>query len=104
MLSFINDEFTIVKLIGSKNAVDSINVDVIAFQGDAASRDSLLDALNSGLAFEEALKRPGVAGGQADIGRLSLQLPTTRLRIASSAQVATTSLPIRWEPTPASSA
>nr|WP_303633109.1 SurA N-terminal domain-containing protein [uncultured Muribaculum sp.] len=80
MLSFINDEFTIVKLIGSKNAVDSINVDVIAFQGDAASRDSLLDALNSGLAFEEALKRPGVAGGQADIWQTLASAPDNEVK------------------------
>lgn len=80
MLSFINDEFTIVKLIGSKNAVDSINVDVIAFQGDAASRDSLLEALNSGLAFEEALKRPGVAGGQADIWQTLAAAPDNKVK------------------------
>ncbi|MEZ3523101.1 SurA N-terminal domain-containing protein, partial [Muribaculum sp.] len=80
MLSFINDEFTIVKLIGSKNAIDSINVDVIAFQGDAASRDSLLTALNSGLAFEEALKRPGVAGGQADIWQTLASAPDNEVK------------------------
>lgn len=73
MISFINDEYTIAKLIGKKNMVDSINVDIVAYQGDAAGRDSVLTALNSGKPFDEVLAMPGVQGGQADVwNRLSL--------------------------------
>lgn len=80
MLSFINDEFTIAKLIGRKTAVDSINVDIIAYQGDAAGRDSLLAALNSGTPFDEALKMPGVAGGQADLWNTIASTPDNELK------------------------
>lgn len=80
MLSFINDEYTIAKLLGKKMAVDSINIDFIAYQGDAAGRDSLLAALNSGVAFEEALKMPGVAGGQADVWNSFASAPDNELK------------------------
>ncbi len=80
MLSFINDEYTLAKLLGKKIAVDSINVDVIAYQGDAAGRDSLLAALNAGIAFDEALKMPGVAGGQAGIWNSLASAPDNELK------------------------
>lgn len=66
-ISYINDEFTIAKLIDSKMAVDSINVDLIAYQGDAAGRDSLLIALNSGKAFTEVSAMPGVVNAVEDL-------------------------------------
>ncbi len=80
MLSFINDEFTIAKNLGKKVAVDSINVDLVAYQGDAAGRDSLLAALNSGTPFEEALKMPGVVGGQADVWNTIASTPDNELK------------------------
>lgn len=80
MLSFINDEFTIAKVLGKKVAVDSINVDLVAYQGDAAGRDSLLAALNSGTPFEEALKMPGVVGGQADVWNTIASSPDNELK------------------------
>lgn len=80
MLSFINDEYTIAKLLGKKMAVDSVNIDFIAYQGDAAGRDSLLAALNSGVAFDEALKMPGVAGGQADVWNSFASAPDNELK------------------------
>ena len=80
MLSFINDEYTIAKLLSKKMAVDSINIDFIAYQGDAAGRDSLLAALNSGVAFDEALKMPGVAGGQADVWNSFASAPDNELK------------------------
>jgi peptidyl-prolyl cis-trans isomerase D len=67
MISFINDEYTIAKLLGKKEAVDSIKIDIVAYQGSAAGRDSVLNALNAGTPFAEVLKMKGVAGGQADI-------------------------------------
>lgn len=65
LISNSNNEYTIAKMLGSSNQVDSINIDMIAFSGEASSRDSLLQALNSGKAFDEALKMTGVQSGQA---------------------------------------
>lgn len=65
LVSNSNNEYTIVKSLGISNEVDSVNIDMIAFNGDAAARDSLLQALNSGKAFDEALKMNGVQSGQA---------------------------------------
>jgi peptidyl-prolyl cis-trans isomerase D len=66
-ISYIDDEFTVAKLIGKKVAVDSVNVDFIQFQGTAASRDSLLAVLNSGKTVDEVAKTPGVLGSQSDV-------------------------------------
>ena len=52
----------------------------MAYQGDAAGRDSLLAALNSGTPFEEALKMPGVVGGQADIWNTIASTPDNELK------------------------
>lgn len=60
-----NNEYTIAKFFGVKNQVDSINIDMVAFTGEAAARDSLMAALNSGKAFNDVLKMQGVQGGQA---------------------------------------
>ncbi len=67
LISFIGNEYTVAKALGKKNEVDSININMIAFNGDAAARDSVVTALNSGKAFEEVLKMNGVQGGQADM-------------------------------------
>ena len=65
--SFMNNEYTIAKLLGSKNEVDSVNIDMLAFQGEAAQRDSILNVLNSGAAFDEVAKTAGVQGSQKDV-------------------------------------
>lgn len=64
MTSYINNEYTLTKLIDVKNEVDSINIDMFAYQGDAAKGDSLVKALNAGAAFAEIVKTPGVQGQQ----------------------------------------
>lgn len=66
-ISYINDEFTVAKLIDSKMAVDSINVDLIAYQGDAKGRDSILTALNSGVEFAKVAQMPGVVNSASDL-------------------------------------
>lgn len=62
MISFINDEYTIAKLLGKKTAVDSINIDMLDYQGDAAGLDSVMTALNSGKPFNDVLSMNGVPG------------------------------------------
>ncbi len=64
MTSYLSNEYTIAKLIDVKNENDSINIDMLAFQGDAAQVDSLLKKLNSGVAFAEVAQTPGVQGSQ----------------------------------------
>lgn len=80
LISFINDEYTIGKLIGKKQGVDSINIDIIMYQGEAAGRDSLLAALNSGTSFDEALKMNGVVGGQADLWQSLASAPDNEVK------------------------
>lgn len=63
---YSKDEYTIAKLLGSKVEVDSINISMLAFQGEAVKRDSILKALNSGADFAEIAKTEGVQGSQAD--------------------------------------
>lgn len=79
-ISYINDEFTIAKLIDSKMAVDSINVDLIAYQGDAAGRDSILKALNSGVAFNEVAAMPGVVNAAADLWQTLAAAPDNDIK------------------------
>lgn len=74
LTSQINNEYSIAKFFGSKSQVDSINIDMVAFAGPAAARDSLLAALNSGKPFDDALKMSGVQGGQADLWTSMLQV------------------------------
>ena len=52
-LSYIDDEFTIAKVLGKKLAVDSVNMDFIVYEGDAAGRDSVMDALQNGTSLEQ---------------------------------------------------
>jgi peptidyl-prolyl cis-trans isomerase D len=56
MISFINDEYTIAKLLGKKVDYDSINIDIVAYQGSAAGRDSVLNALNAGTRLKRFLR------------------------------------------------
>lgn len=80
MISFINDEYTIAKLLGKKTAVDSINIDMLDYQGDAAGLDSVMAALNSGKAFEEVLAMAGVQGGQADLWQELAAAPDSEIK------------------------
>lgn len=80
MISFINDEYTIAKLLGKKTAVDSINIDMLDYQGDAAGLDSVMTALNSGKSFEEVLAMNGVQGGQADIWQELAAAPDNEIK------------------------
>lgn len=54
-LSFINNNYTLIKLLGvNKNQQDSVNVDyAIANVNSAAERDSILNLLNDGAKFED---------------------------------------------------
>ncbi len=79
-ISYVNDEFTIAKLIDSKMAVDSINVDLIAYQGDAAGRDSILNALQSGVAFTEVSAMPGVVNAVADLWQTLAAAPDNEVK------------------------
>ncbi len=64
MTSYLSNEYTIAKLIGTSSEIDSINVDMLAFQGNATQGDSLVKVLNSGVALSEVAKTPGVQGSQ----------------------------------------
>lgn len=64
MTSYLSNEYTIAKLIGTSTGIDSINVDMLAFQGDAAKGDSIVKLLNSGVALSEVANTPGVQGSQ----------------------------------------
>lgn len=64
IVSFTNNVYTIGKLLGSKTEVDSVNVDMLAFQGSAAQTDSILKVLNSGATFSEVAATAGVQGSQ----------------------------------------
>ena len=79
-ISYVNDEFTVAKLISAKTAVDSINVDLIAVQGDAAARDSILNALNSGVAFSEVSAMPGVVNAAADLWQSLASAPDNDIK------------------------
>lgn len=80
MISFINDEYTIAKLLGKKTAVDSINIDMLDYQGDAAGLDSVMNALNSGKAFNDVLAMNGVQGGQADLWQELAAAPDNEIK------------------------
>ncbi|MCM1504583.1 MAG: SurA N-terminal domain-containing protein [Muribaculum sp.] len=79
-ISYVNDEFTVAKLIDSKMAVDSINVDLIAYQGDAAGRDSILRALNSGVAFAEVAAMPGVVNSADNLWQTLAAAPDNEVK------------------------
>lgn len=66
IVSFLNNEYTIAKLLGRNSEVDSVNVDMIAYQADAAKCDSLMAVLNSGANFDEVAKTAGVQASQKD--------------------------------------
>ena len=74
-ISYIDDEFTIAKLIGKKNAVDSVNLDIIQFQGNAAARDSLLAALNSGKTAADVADTPGVLDSRSNLWQTLASAP-----------------------------
>lgn len=74
-ISYIDDEFTLAKLLGKKSAVDSVNLDVIQFQGTKAALDSLMAQLNSGKTAADVANTPGVMSSQADVWQALASAP-----------------------------
>ncbi|WP_295730567.1 SurA N-terminal domain-containing protein [uncultured Muribaculum sp.] len=79
-ISYIDDEFTVAKLIGKKSAVDSVNLDIIQFQGTAAARDSLLAALNSGKTAADVVGTPGVLDSKSDMWQTLASAPDNDIK------------------------
>ena len=79
-ISYIDDEFTVAKLIGKKSAVDSVNLDIIQFQGTPASRDSLLAALNSGKSAADVAGMPGVLDSKSDLWQTLASAPDNDIK------------------------
>ncbi|MDE7396939.1 MAG: SurA N-terminal domain-containing protein, partial [Muribaculum sp.] len=79
-ISSANNTYTIGKLLEKKQAVDSVNIDVVAYQGDAAGRDSVFTALTSGKSLDEVAKKPGVAGVQPDIWQTVAAAPDSEIK------------------------
>lgn len=86
LISFLNNEYTIAKAFGNKNEVDSININMVAFSGDAAARDSVVTALNSGKTVDDVLNMTGVQGGQADmwVSLLALNNDSIKARLLNA--------------------
>lgn len=86
LISFLNNEYTIAKAFGNKNEVDSININMVAFSGDAAARDSVVTALNSGKTVDDVLNMTGIQGGQADmwVSLLALNNDSIKARLLNA--------------------
>ena len=72
IVSFLNNEYTIAKLLGRNSEVDSVNVDMIAYQADAAKCDSLMAVLNSVPTLMKSLRLPVYKLLKKILGSLSL--------------------------------
>lgn len=79
-LTFTNNTYSLAKLINKSQAVDSVNIDIVAYQGDAAGRDSLYQALVAGKTIEEVSSMPGYAGGQANQWQTLAQAPESDIK------------------------
>lgn len=79
-LSYIDDEFIVAKVLGKKMAVDSVNMDFIVYEGDAAGRDSVMNALQSGVSLEQVAQMPGVADARADIWQQFASAPEGEIK------------------------
>ncbi len=66
VIAYMNNQYTIAKLIGTKTQVDSIKIDVVGFQGTAAQRDSFISVLNSGIELASLDGTAGVLGHNDD--------------------------------------
>lgn len=76
----LDDEFAMVKLLGKKNAVDSVNIDIVMFQGETSARDSVLLALNAGKTLEDVASMPGVINYQADLWQSLASAPDNAVK------------------------
>lgn len=79
-VSYIDEEFTIAKLLDKKMAVDSVNMDFIVYEGDAAGRDSVMAALQAGKPFEEVARMNGVADARADMWQQFASAPEGEIK------------------------
>ena len=76
LLNNIGDKYTLVKLLGKKNEVDSINVSMLG-RADGGSLDSLLAEVNAGKSFADLIDGQNIGGQDstwttlAEIGRAS---------------------------------
>ncbi|MCC8037688.1 MAG: SurA N-terminal domain-containing protein [Bacteroidales bacterium] len=59
--------YTIVKLLGQSNEVDSVNVDFALVEGDIAARDSVMRRLNAGAKTADLLADGTLSAGQDSI-------------------------------------
>lgn len=68
IVNHMGNDFTLAKMFGRSFETDSINVDMIAVQGDKAAMDSVMTALNAGTTLAEiGNKFAGVQGAQDSI-------------------------------------
>lgn len=63
-ISVRGNEYTLAKLLGKTQAVDSVNVDMMMVNGTRAQVDSIVNALNGGTAWAEVAKSSLVSGSQ----------------------------------------
>ena len=61
LLNNIGDKYTLVKLLGKKNEVDSINVSMLG-RADGGSLDSLLAEVNAGKSFADLIDGQNIGG------------------------------------------
>ncbi len=62
MISNFNNNYVLAKLFNRENAVDSVNIDMVAVAGTPATVDSVMNLLNTKATVEELKKVNGVAG------------------------------------------
>jgi peptidyl-prolyl cis-trans isomerase D len=85
--SFLNNTYTIVKLLGVDSQVDSINIDFAVVEGDMAARDSVLTKLNGGSKAKDLLAAGTLAASQDSmwISMLDPQIATMKDQLAAAA-------------------
>lgn len=74
LISQLADDYTLAKLLGKSQEVDSVNVDILAVAGNRATLDSLVNALNNGAKFADVANNPAVQQQQDSLW-LSLTNP-----------------------------
>lgn len=67
LISNINNEYLVTKLLGKSQQVDSMQISFVAYQGTVAQRDSILAELNKGVSVDSIATTPGVQAAQKDI-------------------------------------
>ncbi|MCM1355562.1 MAG: SurA N-terminal domain-containing protein [Staphylococcus sp.] len=67
LVSKNGNDYTIAKLLGKNQESASVKIDFLAVQGTKAQVDSLVSALNSGVAFDSISASPLVAQSQKDM-------------------------------------